>query len=575
MTKQTSSPSVNSRWSQPTRLWRAIVNPSPAIHEPERHRRAQMLSSILFVTVLLGLVSIILTLLDTQLESRQIKLNYLYTISVAVLILGGVYALSRTVYLEAASMITTAIILLTTFMAIVIDPSIKLMPAFFILGGVTSGYFFSPRTTFIIFLLTQIVLFVLAAILPDYPIGELVTASFFILVVGTLVTIGAKLHSDDLEQIKAQSRKLFEREKNLQEAILSTQQANEKLTGWVERLEKQTEEITLLSRLAEMLQICQDANEAYAVICKYASQLFPAVSGAVYLINDSQNYFEPASVWGKFSKQLDRRLFKLTECWALRSGKTHLVQNDAPELPCNHVVANGLAAFSNICLPMMAQGEALGILHLIAEDMSMQLTKDQLKLGKAVSEQLSLAVANIKLRETLRHQSIRDPLTGLFNRRYLVETLEREFLLAKRNQKGLGVIMLDIDHFKDFNDAYGHEAGDKILSHLGKILLTHSRKTDIACRYGGEEFVLILLDAPLEKCQRLAEKLRERVASLRVSFRGQHLDSISISLGVAAFPQHTSDQDALLRIADAALYQAKQEGRNRVITAPLPERPGE
>jgi diguanylate cyclase (GGDEF)-like protein len=212
---------------------------------------------------------------------------------------------------------------------------------------------------------------------------------------------------------------------------------------------------------------------------------------------------------------------------------------------------------------MMAQGEALGIVHLSAHS-SAGLTDVTQRLAQAVAEQLALALANLRLRDTLRRQSIRDPLTGLFNRRYLEETLEREVQRAARSNSPLGVIMLDIDHFKQFNDSSGHEAGDVLLSALGQFLLQCTRGSDIACRYGGEEFALILPDAPLAATRQRAEDMRQSIAQLQMEHRGQRLGPISVSLGVAAFPDHGQNKEVLLRLADAALYQAKHEGRNRV-----------
>lgn len=197
----------------------------------------------------------------------------------------------------------------------------------------------------------------------------------------------------------------------------------------------------------------------------------------------------------------------------------------------------------------------------------MQGSEARQRLAHVVGEQLSLALANLKLRETLRDQSIRDPLTGLFNRRYLEETFERDLQRAARNHSSLGVIMLDVDYFKSFNDTLGHEAGDAVLRELGGFLARCIRGADIACRYGGDEFVLILPDSPLEMSQRRAEELREGVAALPVHFRGRPLGPTTVSLGVAAFPDHGLDKEALLRIADAALYRAKHEGRNRAVTA--------
>jgi len=367
------------------------------------------------------------------------------------------------------------------------------------------------------------------------------------------------------EQAEAALREARDQlELRVQERIAELHQANETLKASVTQLEQRTAEITLLSRMAEMLQTCLTVQEAYTAIAQFAHRLFPGASGAVYLINPSRNYVEAGAAWGQASGEMEERVFAPDECWALRRGRTYLVQDTGTELPCHHVGILRRSSLPYLCVPMMAQGEALGVLHLAANEAQAHLTEAQQRLAQAVAEQLSLALANLKLRETLRLQSIRDVLTGLFNRRYLEETLEREILRAARNKGPLGVIMCDIDHFKRFNDTFGHEAGDVLLHELGNYLLTRTRGADIACRYGGEEFALILPEAPLQATQRRAEELRVGISSLRVQYRGQPLGPITFSLGVAVFPDHGLNRDALLRTADAALYRAKAEGRDRV-----------
>jgi len=171
------------------------------------------------------------------------------------------------------------------------------------------------------------------------------------------------------------------------------------------------------------------------------------------------------------------------------------------------------------------------------------------------------------LRSTLRQQSIRDPLTGMYNRRYMEETLEREVLRATRNNENVGVIMLDIDHFKDFNDTFGHQAGDILLQSLGHFFLSHVRGEDVACRYGGEEFILLLPGSSIEETRDRAEEMREKVNQMNVDFKGQALGKITLSFGVSVFPNHGTSPDILIQTADQALYRAKSEGRDRVVVA--------
>lgn len=183
-----------------------------------------------------------------------------------------------------------------------------------------------------------------------------------------------------------------------------------------------------------------------------------------------------------------------------------------------------------------------------------------------------LALSNLRLRETLRHQSIRDPLTGLFNRRYLEETFERELRRAARADASIGVVIFDIDHFKRFNDTFGHEAGDLVLKELGPLIKEHRRGDDVACRYGGEEFVLVLPGITLEATRLRAEALREAVKRLGLSLREQSLGQVSLSLGVEVYPASGQTAEGLIRIDDEALYRAKREGRDRVVVAEEPSR---
>ncbi|HBB15558.1 MAG TPA: hypothetical protein DCZ97_00630 [Syntrophus sp. (in: bacteria)] len=338
------------------------------------------------------------------------------------------------------------------------------------------------------------------------------------------------------------------------------------------QLEQRTEEIMQLNELGSMLQTCLNAEEAYDTVTRYAEKLFPGENGAVFQFKASRNLLEAVSLWDK-SSSVDKA-FLPEECLALRLGRVHRI-DDANSGPlCPHIRKPESVGYS-ICIPMMAQGETIGVFHLEGEHTKAgrwegahnQWTTEKQQFAVAVAEHVSLALSNMKLRETLHNLSIRDPLTGLFNRRYMEESLERELLKARRYSRPLGVIMIDIDHFKRFNDTYGHEAGDQILRELGIFLQNHIRLTDIPCRYGGEEFTLILPEADITFTQQRAEQIRIGAAALRVSIQGQTLAEITISQGVAVFPGNGESGEELLRAADEALYRAKQQGRNHVVLA--------
>jgi diguanylate cyclase (GGDEF)-like protein/PAS domain S-box-containing protein len=325
-------------------------------------------------------------------------------------------------------------------------------------------------------------------------------------------------------------------------------------------LQQTNAELILLSEMSDLLQTCRTEAEAATVIAQVAPQLFPDLSGALYTISASRTQAEAIAVWGTLPVQ---RVCAPHACWSLRRGRRHLSYNDQPGLVCLHL-PDPLPE-SALCYPMIAQGETLGIFHLCREVGPLSEATQQ--LATTTAEHLSLALANVRLRETLRHQAIRDPLTGLFNRRYMEESLERELHRAARHNIALGVIMLDLDHFKRFNDTFGHAAGDTILRELGNLLHSQLRGEDIACRYGGEEFALIILDAPLAVVIQRAEQLRAAVRQLNVTYREQSLGTVTLSLGVAVYPDHGITTEELLRAADTALYQAKAAGRNCVVTA--------
>jgi diguanylate cyclase (GGDEF)-like protein/PAS domain S-box-containing protein len=192
-----------------------------------------------------------------------------------------------------------------------------------------------------------------------------------------------------------------------------------------------------------------------------------------------------------------------------------------------------------------------------------------------ITERKQAQDALLKSQALLREQSVRDHLTGLFNRRYMEETLERELLRAARKQLSLGIIMLDVDNLKRFNDTWGHAAGDEALRELGSLLLRQVRGEDIVCRYGGDEFILILPDATLEVTRERAEWICELARQFHLEFEGQRLTALTLSLGVATFPEHGEMSAAVLRAVDAALYHAKREGRSRVVVAGWKSRTGD
>jgi diguanylate cyclase (GGDEF)-like protein/PAS domain S-box-containing protein len=340
------------------------------------------------------------------------------------------------------------------------------------------------------------------------------------------------------------------------------QEANQKLEAWVDELEQRTREMTMLNEMGDILRACLSTEEAYNVIVRVAQHIFPAKVGALYIIAASRNIVEAVAVWG--DTELAERTFAPPECWALRRGRMHWVENPSSGLVCKHI--HHPTPDGYVCIPMMAQSEALGVLHLMQPD-NVKMTESKQRMAVTMSEHIGMALSNLRLHETLRSQSIRDPLTGLFNRRFMEESLELEIRRAARNQRPLGMIMIDLDHFKYFNDNFGHEAGDLLLKELGALLKSNIRGEDIACRYGGEEFTLILPEGSGAVTQQRAEFYKEAIQRLDVHYRGQPLGRITASMGVAIFPDHGRTAKTLIEAADKALYRSKSDGRDRVTMA--------
>ncbi len=325
-------------------------------------------------------------------------------------------------------------------------------------------------------------------------------------------------------------------------------------------------EIEAVNELAKLLQSCLTLDEGRQQAAKVLQSFFP--SGAVLMVNASGNQLEVAFSWGTDTGRPGP--FSPESCWALRKGETHFAGPHCNNPVCGH--SDEHRPGCHLCIPMVAQGASVGVLSI--DDLCFCNGRRQsngcerrLKLAKTLAEQISLAFANLTLRETLKYQSVRDPLTGLFNRRYMEEALNRELLRAARKATPVSVVMLDIDHFKRFNDTHGHDAGDMVLREFGSLLRLQVRGGDFACRYGGEEFLLIMSETDSETaCQRV-ETLRARVATMPVRLRGETLEPITLSMGVAEFPTHGNSADQMISAADGALYRAKREGRDRVVVA--------
>lgn len=324
-----------------------------------------------------------------------------------------------------------------------------------------------------------------------------------------------------------------------------------------EELQQYVQELRVLNDMSEALQVCHHEEQTHPVLIDACQQLFPADSGCVSMLDLESKEMHMVQYWGMPSFDVPKEAQS---------------QSSAPNMLCPYRQYHH--DDECLCAPILASGEMLGMLSLCANPCHSQTPDPEYEQKKEnrhtlllrIAEQYALALMNLRLREKLRLEAIRDPLTGLYNRRYMEESLKREAYRAKRRQSPVSILMLDIDHFKSCNDTYGHALGDKILRELGGFLLSRVRGEDIACRYGGEEFLLILPDTALNTATQRAEEMRKGIKKLAIVHQKTPLH-ITVSIGVATLSEHESDILHTVSMSDKAMYQAKASGRDQIVTA--------
>jgi diguanylate cyclase (GGDEF)-like protein/PAS domain S-box-containing protein len=358
--------------------------------------------------------------------------------------------------------------------------------------------------------------------------------------------------------IQGIARDITERKKT-EEAL---QQANKKLEAWVQELEQRTREMTLLSEMGDILRACLTKEEVYAVIVRVAKEIFPLQAGALFVLGPLRNITEAVAEWGDTSRI--ELTFSPEECWALRRGRVHWVEDTRIGLLCKHLHEPPPSGY--LCVPMMAQSEAVGILHLIQPQDAL-MPEAKLRLAIAMAEHVAMALSNLRLHETLRSQSIRDQLTGLFNRSFLEESLELELRRAARSQHPCSVIMLALDNFQLLNDSFGLDVGDSVLRKAGMMVQTSVRKGDIACRFSGQTYVVALPQCGYEVGLKRADSLRDLARTLEVKYQSEQVGQITVSIGLAVYPDHGQTVETLLRSAEAALNRARNSGGDCVVVA--------
>ncbi len=327
----------------------------------------------------------------------------------------------------------------------------------------------------------------------------------------------------------------------------------------------------LLSAIAEMLQSAADREDADDILRAGVAKLLPGLGGALYCFNNSRDRLDLSTAWpgagdGPRPEAPDHIASGI--CWAIKRGKPHRNLGEPGALRCRHC----LPGTSSLEIPMAARGELYGLLELTASgDDADQRLGEARQIAGALADAMSLALSSIALREQLRNQALRDPLTGLYNRRFMEEMLDRSVQDAERRRAPLSAMMIDLDHFKMLNDQFGHATGDAVLRQVATTVMAVLRGSDVACRYGGEELAVLMPDCDMDLALAKAEQIRSAIAGIS---RDGRVPPITASLGVASRPETAARAEDLLSQADTALYAAKQQGRDRVVAAaPRPATP--
>jgi diguanylate cyclase (GGDEF)-like protein/PAS domain S-box-containing protein len=333
------------------------------------------------------------------------------------------------------------------------------------------------------------------------------------------------------------------------------------LQAWAGDLEQRSRDMDMLSEMVDMLRACVTQDEVTMVAARVAQDVFPEQSGALYLIAQPRDIAEAAVVWGS---PASARSFSLDECWSLRRARPHWVGEPQLGLLCKHVAER--LPQSYLCVPMMVQLKAIGVLHLCAND-KRALSESRRRLVTTMAQHISMALSNLELHERLLSQSIRDPLTGLFNRQFLEEALQLELSRATRSRQPLGVVLWELDPLDGLPRMNGRDAREAAVAELGRLVQAGVRKEDIASRYDTDKFIVVLAHGSGELVRQRAEALGESIRNADVKRHGQSLGRLSASAGIAVFPDHGRTVDELLSAARSALERARQHGANRILVS--------
>ncbi|UAK19919.1 MULTISPECIES: diguanylate cyclase [Kluyvera] len=314
----------------------------------------------------------------------------------------------------------------------------------------------------------------------------------------------------------------------------------------------------LLARMTQRLQGCENFDDVINVAELFAPNIAPGVAGRLFVLDRDPWQMRCVAEW--LSPEGKASPFHPDECWAVRRGQSHPPVHGEPDIGCYHLPET--CHSHSLCVPLIAQGEAIGLLSFQNLNEQTASTRAYLEL---MAEALGLALANQRLRDALLEKALYDPLTGLRNRHHLEDMLGTQLNLAMRSKEPLSCLMIDIDHFKHINDRFGHEAGDGVIKSVAAIIQRVVRDQGTAFRYGGEEFLVLLNGMDEEAASRVATDIYNGVREMALRFAGTDIGHVDVSIGVASYPEHVQS-DNLLRAADVALYRAKELGRARIVS---------
>jgi len=357
-----------------------------------------------------------------------------------------------------------------------------------------------------------------------------------------------------------------QKEAELADAKATAEAAELKAKCALETQRANQRELALLAELDEWLQSCKSLDELYRIVTDFMGKLLPDTSGELYIYSNSRDVLDAACHWN-CSGALDH--IQPDSCWALRRGRPYEFGSGTINLTCSHVDEQASLADAQdyLCVPIIAHGDTVGLLTIkfaASPHTPSRERRNSSDFATLCAEHISLAIANVKLRDELKDQSIRDVLTGLFNRRYFLDAMRMQLNRAQRDGSEVGLISFDADNFKTFNDNHGHDAGDMVLRAIGDAVRTQFHEDEVACRYGGEEFAILVPNTSVEDVLSAAETLRTNIQSLKIRYGGNLLPTVTISAGVAVFPADGRCPQDLLKAADKALYAAKENGRNQI-----------